>query len=157
MSCMLRAWGRAFDVDQCLSKLSIDATKVYQRGEPRFRTRPTGARQRFSGFNSVVSGAERNQLARQLREAEQYVRTHARLLRRLRKWPGVEGVELDFGVEWKRDAVVQSSCIPESLVAAAARAGVALEITMYPCSAADSSTGRIGRRKARGRRTSGCS
>ena len=155
MACMLRAWGRAFDVDQCLSKLKLGATKVYRRGEPRFNTRPNGARQRFSGFNAVVSGAEMDHLARQFREAERYLLAHSRVLRKLRHWPGVEGVDLDFGVEWKADTVVQSSRIPETLVAAAGRLGVALEITMYPCSAPDSSSRRVRSGGARGRRTSG--
>jgi hypothetical protein len=154
MACMLRAWGRTFDVDRCLSKLKLDATKVYRRGEPRLSTR-LRARERVSGFNAVVSDAERDQLARQLREAERYLRTHSRLLRRLRHWPGVEGVNLDFGVEWKADAVVQSSRIPEALVAAAGRVGITLEITMYPCSAPEPSSRLVGGTAARGRRTRG--
>ncbi len=153
MACILRAWGRLFEVDQCVAKLKLDVTKVYRRGEPLFRTQPRGARQRFSGFNAVVSDGERSQLARQFRDAGRFLSTHSSQVRRLRRWPGVEGIDLDFGVEWKRDTVVQSSRIPEPLVALAGKLGLSLEITMYPYAAPDAPKRSAAR--TRGRRTRG--
>jgi hypothetical protein len=55
---------------------------------------------------------------------------HADEVRRLRKFPGVEAVTLDFGI-WRRDVVVQCDHFSEELVRLAGELGVGLELSAY--------------------------
>ena len=52
-------------------------------------------------------------------------------LARLRQEPGVEGMTLDFGIEW-RDVAAQFDHLPPTLVRLAGALGLGLEISHYP-------------------------
>jgi hypothetical protein len=144
-------FGRRFDVDRYLSRVALEPYKVYRRGEPVLSTRPKGAKQQGSGFNLVVSGAKRTNVRAQIRAATKFIEACLVDLRRLRRFPGVEEVCLDFGVEWHTDAAIQWTTLPERLVTLAGRAGLSLEVTMYP----SASRGRTERRATKGKRAQG--
>ncbi len=63
-----------------------------------------------------------------------FLRSEAKQVRRLVEWPGVEGVTLDFGIEW-RDVAAHCDHLPAELVRLAGELGLALEVSHYPISA----------------------
>jgi hypothetical protein len=133
MSCVLRVYGRRFDVDAYLRRGTLVPVAVKHRGEPRLpATQPNGPRILLSGCNIVISPASRTDFARQLRGAVKFLKRHARAVRSLRLRKGVEIAVLDFGVERRPEAVVQCETLSEELVALAGRLGLAVEISHYP-------------------------
>jgi len=56
--CVLRASGETFDAEAFVHDSSLEACKVFRRGEPRFpKSRPDGPKNKTSGMNVAVSGA----------------------------------------------------------------------------------------------------
>jgi len=133
MSCVLRVYGRQFDVDVWVKRGTLVPCAVHRRGEPRLpATKPNGPKHRWSGCNVVVSDRERTDFAGQLRDVRRFLGRHSRALRALRRRRGVEGAVLDFGVEGREDVVVQGEIISEEVVRLAGGLGLALEISHYP-------------------------
>ena len=76
-----------------------------------------------SGVHVVASGADFDQFARQEAEATGFLRNHFEQLRRLRTFPGVESVTLDFGIE-RRNVYLQCDSLSPELIAVAGSLGV---------------------------------
>ena len=131
MSCVLRAGGKRFDVDACVDRLGLRVLRVFRRGEPRSPARPTGPKSVFSCANVLVSDREFSDYNGQVRDAIRYLKRNRKLLRRLRRYSGVEWAYLDFGVEL-RDVAVQSDFLPEELVTMAGNLGLGIELSHYP-------------------------
>ena len=133
MSCVLRVYGRRFDVDAYLRRGVLVPVAVKRRGEPVFpASQPNGPRILWSGCNIVISPAPRTDVARQLRGAVKFLTRHGRAVRSLRLRKGVEIAVLDFGVERRPEIVVQGEVLSEELVALAGRLRLAIEISHYP-------------------------
>lgn len=87
-----------------------------------------------------VSDGEWDNLAAQVVDARAFLARFGGELRRLRAYPGVEGVELDFPLELRigsDDVVVQSDTFPPELLVAAGALGIAISFSIYPCSPQD--------------------
>jgi hypothetical protein len=134
MGCYLRVSGRRFDVDAYLRlRTALAPTAVHRRGTPVFpSSQAKGRKHTRSGLNVQVSGRSFENFAGQLRDAERFLRMYLRALRALRRFPGVEGAVLDFGVARREDVVVQGEVFSEAVVALAGRIGLALELSHYP-------------------------
>ncbi len=52
-------------------------------------------------------------------------------MRRPVEWPGVQAVDLDFGIE-RRDVAVQCDRLPPELVRLAGSLGLGIELSQYP-------------------------
>lgn len=129
MACMLRIEGRALNIDAFLERSPFEPSRVFRRGVKEYSTGPAN---RGSGVNFVISGRKRSDFRGQVRETIGFLTDCMREVKRVRRYPGVEGAVLDFGVEWKAEAAIQWSHLPEELVRLAAQAGLALEVTVYP-------------------------
>lgn len=145
MACILRVSGRRFKVDDYLRRSPFMPVKVYKRGARQF----PGSKKLLgihssSGCNIVVSPRERTDYRGQVRDTVRFLNAKMKEVRRLRRFAGVDWAMLDFGAEWHPDAALHYSHLPENLVALAAKAGLALEVSVYP------STPRV-RRKSRKR------
>ena len=132
--CVLRAAGADFDVDAFLATSSLKAIGVRRRGEVRLASNPGGPRHERSGFTADVSVKEWNDLPGQIEDAKVFLEEHGAELLRLRSFPGVGGLELDFPVYLRigNQIVVQSDRLPADLLFAAGRVGVDIVITIYP-------------------------
>jgi hypothetical protein len=133
--CVLRAVGTDFDVDAFLATSGFEMCGVRRKGEPRLRSKPDGPRNESSGFNADVSTKAWNDLPGQIQDAKVFLSENEEELRRLRSFPGVEGVELDFPIELRvgeNEIVVQSDRLPASLLLAAGRLGIDIVLTLYP-------------------------
>jgi len=133
--CVLRASGIEFEVDRFLRKTPFTPCAVFRRGTSRSQN-SSGPINKISGFNLVISNAPRDDLPAQVAEAEQFLAEHTREIRRLVRFPGLEGVGLDFAIHRRAAdaAIAQFYCFPASFVRTVARLGLSLELSLYPVS-----------------------
>ena len=131
MPAVLRAYGEDFDVDALLAGCTLPICAVKRRGEPVFPvSQPTGRRHQRSGVHVTASDADFGEFPRQVAEATAFLRAEVEQVRRLCKWPGVEAVDLDFGIE-RRDVAVQCDHLPPELVRLAGSLGLGIELSQY--------------------------
>lgn len=132
--CVLRVYGTQLDVDALVETSTLSPCRTYRRGEPRLSTKPEGPRSATSGVNISVSDASWRDLRGQVADAERFLRDHREEISKLRVFPGVEGLTLDFPVELRIGKNVWAQCdrFPASLVAIAGELGLSLELSIYP-------------------------
>jgi hypothetical protein len=133
--CVLRAGGPNFEVDTFLATSSLEVISVRRKGEPRPASKPDGPRSEQSGFNVGVSSKDWNDLPGQIDDAKAFLAEHEAELRRLRSFPGVDGVEIDFPMNLRigtNNIAVQSDRFPAELLLAAGRLGIDIVMTTYP-------------------------
>ena len=134
--CVLRAFGTAFDVDRFVEKTSLPTPEVRHKGEPRW----SKSKRKWShtGLTVSVSRASWSNLKAQVADAERFLVKHNREIARLSRSKGLEHLVLDFPIYLRigrklRGSIVaaQSDRFPASLVRAAGKVGVGLELTIY--------------------------
>jgi hypothetical protein len=133
--CVLRAGGPNFEVDVFLATSSLEVIRVRRKGEPRFASKPDGPRSERSGFNAGVSSKGWNDLPGQIDDAKAFLSEYEAELQRLRSFPGVDGVAIDFPMNLRigtNDIAVQSDRFPADLLLAAGRLGIDIVMTTYP-------------------------
>jgi hypothetical protein len=139
MSCVLRAKGVGFAVDEFLAGSKLKAIAVFRRGEPRApEAQSEGPKLSASGFNVTASGADFSNLQVQIADAILFLEQNQDELARLAAFPGVEILSLDFGIE-ERYVAAQSECFPPKLLRIMGNLGISLEVTLYPCQEPDAS------------------
>jgi hypothetical protein len=132
MGCVLRVWGKNFDVDAFWSGSSLDPLTVWHTGEPQAPTsNPKGRQHQDSGMNVSVSVREFSDLAGQVNDAISFLRAHHKELLRLRNFPCSEGTTLDFPVE-DREVACQRDTFPSELLALMGGLKITLAISRYP-------------------------
>ena len=132
MSCMLRVNGTELDVDALLRDCEIEPVVAWRKGEPRSpASEPTGKLHSSSGANFAVSGAHFSELKLQIDDALVFLKENEACVRRLRAFPGVQELCLDFGSDIRPPGWCSFSFPPELLVAAGA-VGVSLVLSVYP-------------------------
>lgn len=134
MQCVLRARGKAFDVDRFLASSHWCTDSVYHDGEKR-RVR-VGGRDVYStssGFNLCVSGSDPagDTFPGQARAVLAFLVRERPELERLCAFPGLDECVLDFAVDFVEEAFMLSLPLPADLVRAAGQLGIALEITLF--------------------------
>jgi hypothetical protein len=138
MPAVLRAYGAEFDVDAFLAGCTLRVCAVKRRGEPLLpASQPDGRRHEWSGVHVSASDADFNEFSRQIEESVAFLRCNEGEIRRLCKFPGVESVTLDFGIN-RRDVAVQCDRLPADLIQLAGSLGLEIELSQYPI--ADGST-----------------
>jgi hypothetical protein len=131
MSCVLRASGSNFDVDEFLKTSSLDALTAFRRGSTQFPASSMTRKSECSGMNISVSVREFSELRGQIEDAIAFLAGNDRELKRLRDFPGVERLDLDFPIE-DRDMVFQRDAFPAQLLSLLGRLGIGLIISRYP-------------------------
>lgn len=131
--CVLRASGGAFDVDSFLAASSLSPYKVTKSAGLQRRVTDSPARE-VPGFRVELSRASWSELAAQAKDAETFLEAHRSELLRLRDYPGVEDVRLDFAVESTLGPRVTAQFVylPPKLLAAAGSLGIGVEVSLYP-------------------------
>ena len=129
--CVLRAWGKNFDVDRFLKRSPWKPCAIFRRGEKRGIL--GNKKNAESSFNLGVSEASWLDLAAQVRDATKFIQKHKSELRRLKRFPGVEGVVLDFPVEdrMSENKMTYTIQIPEAFIQVAGGAGLSIEVSIY--------------------------
>ncbi len=130
---VVRIYGRDLDADALLRALPLVASAIHRKGEPVSPLRPGGAVCESSDVVLGVSSGKFSDLDQQVVDAERYLVAHREALLAARVFPGVEGLTIDFGVEWK-DTVTQTDSFPASLIALMGELRLALDVSHYPIS-----------------------
>jgi hypothetical protein len=125
--CVLRACGDDFDVDAFLTTSTLHPNGVWHRGESRSRSKLHSE----NGFNIVVT--EHGKLKEDVPEALSFLSANEAELIRLRDFPGVKSLCLDFG-HWQRDVAVQCDYLPSELLVLAGKLGLGIALSLYPAS-----------------------
>jgi hypothetical protein len=123
--CVLRAFGVAFSTDAFLADSRLAPCKVWHVGEPRTATRPPYTN---AGFNLVTSNAP--DLPTQIKETMDFLASHRVELLRLSRFPGLDGVTLDFGIS-RREVAAQRDHFSADFVRLAAEFKLAIELSQY--------------------------
>ena len=132
MAAVLRARGTEFDPDRFCSKSGFKPCRLYRKGEPVLpATKPEGRKNEDSGIHVVLSEADFHEFPRQVDEATAFLEIHKDELARLRNFPGIEDMTIDFGIA-RRDVIVQSDYLPPCLIRMAGELGLGIEISQYP-------------------------
>ncbi|MGA3283941.1 MAG: DUF4279 domain-containing protein [Verrucomicrobiota bacterium] len=133
MSCLLRATGENFEVDAFLQTSKLRPNTVQHKGQLRRKNKPDGGKSEFSGLSCVVSEKDFNDLEGQIAEAIEFLKSNRVHLQKLVKFPGIEDVRLDFGIE-RRDEFSQCDYFPSKLLCLAGELGIGIELSQYPIS-----------------------
>lgn len=126
--CVLRAYGKHFDVDAFMEKSKLQPCVVYHRGERRTKK----YKWTTSGINVPVSNASFENFRRQVKDAIQFLIKNKAEIRRLNKFKDVEGVELDFPTSHDSAQFYQDYFFPAELIALAFQLRLELRISEYP-------------------------
>jgi len=131
--CVLRAYGKHFNVDAYMEKSKLKPCLVYHKGEVK-NPKPIKRIYKWpeSGINVVVSNASFENFRRQIRDAIKFLIKNKSEIKKLRKFKGVEGIQLNFPTSHDRDQFIQEYFLPAELIALASELGLGLAISEYP-------------------------
>jgi len=131
MSCILRAAGKKFNVEDFLKISKLKPCAVYRKGEPRFKTKPKSHIATCSGVNIKVSNADFSNLKKQIKDTVKYLEKNKNEVKKLAKFPGLDSEpNLDFGIAL-RDVPAQSDYFPPELLLLAGKLGIGIEFSLY--------------------------
>ena len=133
MSCILRVSGDHLDVDALLASIQLAPDRIWNRGEPRTRSKPNGKCHENSGIALLASDADFGDFGMQVEEATKFLEDHSAQIAGIVTFKGVEEATLDFGIEL-RDVMIHSDILTPRFLGAAASVGIAVELSHYPCS-----------------------
>jgi hypothetical protein len=137
MSCVLRVWGRDFDVDSFLfNNTELDPINIWYKGQPKLKTKPNGHVSKTSGLSIELSDADFSELDKQINEAFLFCKAHQNILTKLVSYKGVEGAIADFGVEIYSPWWHSFSFVPKLLLLMGS-IGISLGLSIYPISDED--------------------
>lgn len=131
MSCVLRASGTYFDVDEFLKTSTLDVLTAFRRGAGQFPNASVTRKSEHSGLAVSVSAREISDLTGQIEDAISFLSENDGELRRLRDFPGMERIELDFPIE-DRDIVYQRDAFPHQLLLLLGDLRIGLVISRHP-------------------------
>ncbi len=123
--CVLRVSGKDFAVDAFLVGSTLQPYRIHHCGEMRRRA---GAFL-HSGLSVDISEAD-GQLAEQVSDAIRFLTQHESELHRLRNFPGVTDLRLDFGYYY-RDVAAQYDYLPPEFLARAGGLNIGIELSLY--------------------------
>lgn len=118
---MLKAYGDDIDVDAFLVGCCLPVCAVTRRGHPVFpASQPYGRCNERSGVHVSVSDADFDNFPQQVTDAIAFLTVESEQIRRLREFPGVEVITLDFGIE-RRGVIVQCEYLSPDVLTAGCR------------------------------------
>jgi hypothetical protein len=132
MSCVVRARGANFAVDEFLAASTLKPNAIFRRGQPQWpESSVPSPIPNESGFFASASDADFSDVQGQIVDATNFLERNHDELARLVVFLGVERVCLDFGIA-ERDVAVQHERFPPKLLKIAGYLGIWLEFTLYP-------------------------
>lgn len=133
MTCSLRLFGKELDINSLVQGLSLKPHRVWQKGDVVSFGDAKGAKagNPRSGASFIVSDADLLDFEHQLQDAIHFFGAHMNDIQKMSKFPGVESVIVDFGIQI-RDVAVHSDFLPATFVKLASKAGVSIELSHYP-------------------------
>jgi hypothetical protein len=141
VACVLRVVGRSFDVAAFIRDTSLTTDNYYRDRFYRSRSSrvpdateaPLATR---AGLSVTASHADMDDPAGQIRDSIEFLSANAAELRRLRAFPGVDSICLDFAIRW-RDVAAQTDTFPVTLLRLLGELDIELVVSHYPVADAD--------------------
>ncbi len=133
MSCVLRASGDDFDVDGFLAESNFEPCAVYHKGEQKHPLKKDNL-VASSGFTLDVSEAGFDEFNQQVQDATRFISENHIELARLKSYPGIKSISLDFGVNNNFDAAAKFLRFPQELIQKVATLNIGLDISLYAIS-----------------------
>lgn len=130
MSCLLTVSGTDLHIEDLLEQLRIEPYRFWRKGESRLETRPDLLND-HSGASFDVSEADIGEHDQQISDAISFLQENLEDIQRMKTFPGVDEVGVDFGLEFK-DSFAPSDYLPAELIALAGRAGISICLSHYP-------------------------
>lgn len=126
MSCLFRATGLNFNVDDFLSHSCLVPDSIWCKGELR-----TGDKvHQTSGFSLVASEVGFDNLPKQVQDAIIFLKRNEQQIHKLQLFSGEVEMYLDFAIE-NRNAAAQYDQFPADLLRLAGNLKIGIEISLY--------------------------
>lgn len=135
MSCMLRISGTNLHLKKLL-EIDLIPDSTWEKGAPKFRTKPHGEKNSSTGARYLVSEADFDEFEVQKVDAIRFLKKNGDKIKEMMMLPNVDVAGLDFGI-YMRDVLVQCDNFPAELAKLAGDLGLGLELTQYPNSEDD--------------------
>jgi hypothetical protein len=135
MSCILSIIGKNLNVDVFIKESKLRPYKVVYKGEPKFKTKPTGEKKAYSGLMIQASKADFNDLNAQIKDTIRFLRRNKQKLQHISLTKEVQYATLDFGVDLridKKKVLTQSELFPSELLRLAGELDLDIELSIYP-------------------------
>jgi len=130
MSCILRIAGTDLNLKDLL-KASLIPDSTWEKGAPRFSSKPDGEKNTNSGVRYLVSEAEFDEFAQQKLDAIEFLKMNNNQIQEIMNLPNIDEGVLDFGIYW-RNVPVQCDNFSSELVRLAGILGLGIGLTQYP-------------------------
>lgn len=124
--CVLHARGDDFQVDAFLANSDLAPYSVHRRGGMSRRARCYTD----SGLSLDISSAD-GDLDAEVADAISFLSAHEAELQRLKEFPGVTDIRMDFGF-YRRDVAAQFEYLSPDLLLRAGKLGIGIELSLYP-------------------------
>lgn len=129
MSAILRVAGKSFDVDDYVKNCPFKIVMIYRRGEK--KTPKSSRTNERSGLNIEVSSIDFDNYEGQLEESLSFMQKNEVELTRLRDFPGVDTICIDYGADIHPPGWC-SFYFPHALLLKAGEMKIDLELSIYP-------------------------
>lgn len=134
MSCILRVYGDALDVDSMLASNSIQLDQIWRKGEPRSIK---GKVHTNSGVQFVISEADFEEFPAQRNDAIVFLKSNEIAINEMANFPNVQYCVFDFGVSITEGSISLVTYLTPELISLTAKTGAGIEISCYQCSEDD--------------------
>ena len=130
MSCVLRAYGKYFDVDKFLENSPFIPCAIFYKGKPRSSGKKSKL-SKNSGFNLDISDAGFNEFEKQMVDAIFFLQQNYEEIKRLKNFPGLESLGLDFAIDYPEELFSKSIELNMELLKEIIRCDIGADISIY--------------------------
>jgi hypothetical protein len=135
MTCVLRVFGATLSIDDLLKLIPLQPSAIWRAGEARLSPKTLNMpSHQDSGFNVTVSDRGMDDLFGQIEDAIGFLRSRDTMMNKLMNYPGVENLELDFGLARRDGGAMISIHLPLNLISEACKFRLSLTISQYETS-----------------------
>ncbi len=137
MSCILRIFGRNFEVDEFLKITGLIPIRIYRKGE-QARFTESGV-QEDSGCNIKISSADFDEFERQKEDALKFLTDQFEQVELFKKYQG-ESADIDFGIRTRfieEDVYTHTDFLPPELLLVTGKLGIGIALSYYWTKAKD--------------------
>jgi hypothetical protein len=131
MPCILTITGENFDVDDFISKSNIVPYRKFYKGDPKYKTKPDGAKIERTGCSIDISKVEFENFNQQINDATVYLNQNKQKLQLINITEGIEYAVLDFGITHDPNNFVQSHYLSNEFLKLVSELGIGIELSVY--------------------------
>ncbi len=126
LGCVLRAIGDTLQPEEFLQESTLSPCNVFIKGERKSHNYVWET----SGITIVVSEDCGDNLHQQVQDAIEFLRANRKEIIRLRRFAGLQEMELDFGVN-RRTGFLQTNIFPAGLTILVGELDMGIELSIY--------------------------